>query len=61
VKLKRITTFLKGPRTKLEIKRIRTKLKITIFGKLGLNDEIKKNKTFTKRPRINIWNQKNKD
>ena len=61
MKLKRITTFLKGRRTKLEIKRIRTKLKIIIFGKLGLNDEIKKNKTSTKRPGINIWNQKNKD
>ena len=61
MKLKRITTFLKGPRTKLQIKRIRTKLKIIIFGKLGLNDEIKKNKTSTKRPGINIWNQKNED
>jgi len=61
VKLKRITTFPKGPRKKIEIKRIRTKLKIIIFDKLGLKDEIKKNKISTKRQRINIWNKKNKD
>jgi hypothetical protein len=54
VKLKRITTFPKGPRKKIEIKRIRTKLKIIIFDKLGLKDEIKKNKISTKRQRINI-------
>ena len=43
MKLKRIITFPKGPRKKLEIKRIRTKLKSIIFDKLGLKDEIKKN------------------
>jgi len=59
VKLKRIITFPKGPRKKLEIKRIRTKLKSIIFDKLGLKDEIKKK--FLQKDRINIWNKKNKD
>jgi hypothetical protein len=52
VKLKRIITFPKGPRKKLEIKRIRTKLKSIIFDKLGLKDEIKKK--FLQKDRINI-------
>ena len=59
MKLKRIITFPKGPRKKLEIKRIRTKLKSIIFDKLGLKDEIKKK--FLQKDRINIWNKKNKD
>jgi hypothetical protein len=40
VKLKRIITFIKGPRKKLEIKKIKTKSENIFFGKLGLKDEI---------------------
>jgi len=53
--------FSKRSKKKIEIKRIRTKLKIIIFDKLGLKDEIKKNKISIKGQRINIWNKKNKD
>ena len=49
--------FTKRPRKKIEIKRIRTKLKKkTIYKKLRLNDEIKINQTFTKRWRTKIRN-----
>ena len=40
MKLKTNKIFTKRQRKKLKIKRIRTKLKIIIFGKLSLNDEI---------------------
>jgi predicted metal-dependent peptidase len=39
-KLKRIITFIKGPRKKLEIKKIKTKSENIFFGKLRLKDEI---------------------
>ena len=40
MKLKINKNFTKEPRKKLEIPRIKTKLKNIIFGKLGFNDEI---------------------
>jgi len=50
MKLRTNKNFTKRPRKKIEIKRIRTKLKKkTIYKKLRLNDEIKINQTFTKR------------
>jgi hypothetical protein len=43
MKLKTNKTFTKRPKKKKEIQRMRNKLKNIIFGKLGLNDEIKNN------------------
>ena len=40
INLKPIKLLQKSQGKKLEIKRIRTKLKNIIFGKLGMNDEI---------------------
>jgi len=40
IKLKTNKIFIKVPRKKLKIKRMRTKLENMIFGKLGLNDKI---------------------
>jgi hypothetical protein len=51
IKLKKNKTFIKGPRKKLKIKRIRIKLKNIIYDKLGLKDKIKKK--IIKGPRIN--------
>ena len=57
MKLRTNKNFTKRPRKKIEIKRIRTKLKKkTIYKKLRLNDEIKINQTFTKRWRTKIRN-----
>jgi len=40
--LKKNKTFIKGPRKKLKIKRMRIKLKNIIYDKLGLKDKIEK-------------------
>jgi hypothetical protein len=39
-----------GQGKKIKIQKISSKLESIIFGKLGLKDAIKNNKTFTKRP-----------
>ena len=55
MKLKRIITFIKGPRKKLKIKTMRTKFK-NINHQFGLNDEIKTNRTFIKGSKKKIKN-----
>ena len=52
-----IETKINSTKDPKKIKRIRTELKKNvIYGKLGQNDEIEKNKISTKEPRIKIRN-----
>jgi hypothetical protein len=46
LKLKTNKTFRKGPRKKIKIKRMRTRLENIIFGKLRLNDKIENKENF---------------
>jgi hypothetical protein len=48
MKLNTNKTFTQGSRKKIEIKRMRTKLKNIIFDNLGLKNKIENNKTSTK-------------
>jgi hypothetical protein len=58
VKLKKIIPFTKGPRKKLEIKTMRTKVEKQ-YHQFELNDKIEI--FFTKRQRKKNRNQKNED